>query len=396
MYLILGLFILPFVYWPWAQVAYEIPRVEFVLRWVELGGIMAVFWFLTRKVNQVRTRSVVNLLLLLGSLLISALISVDPVKSWWGNYFRGDGLFTTIHLAVFSLLVSLFARREGRIWLSRAVAGGSALASIWAVYWGLRLHVLADQTVPNWQGKIGISFGQPVFLAGYLVVTLPFIWYLWRVSRFKWEKIIWMIMFVGQSLAIFFTGSWGGIVVFFIFGLLGYTRELRLGFREAVLGMTIACLLALGMFGYKWWSVSRIPPQVLAESRQRIFVKGLLAWTQKPVWGWGPANFDYAFTAVDWPYRFTHDAYIDKAHSELLEILVTGGVMGGGLYISLIFLAVSNLWFQQKLAQARDREWWMSILFMLIMYTIHSQTNVVGIGEQVMFWLGIGLSAQEF
>ena len=37
---IFGLFILPFVFWPKAFVPYEIPRVWFLTRWVEL-----LIWF---------------------------------------------------------------------------------------------------------------------------------------------------------------------------------------------------------------------------------------------------------------------------------------------------------------------------------------------------------------
>ena len=39
-YLVIGLFVLPFVYWPWAAIPYEIPRVWFVQRWIEGLGIL--------------------------------------------------------------------------------------------------------------------------------------------------------------------------------------------------------------------------------------------------------------------------------------------------------------------------------------------------------------------
>jgi len=118
-----------------------------------------------------------------------------------------------------------------------------------------------------------------------------------------------------------------------------------------------------------------------AESRERIVVKGLLAFSKKPLLGWGWANFDHAFESVDWPMKLDSDVYVDKAHSNLLEILVTAGILGFIIYLLIIFRTLILL-FDKKV-----------FFLTFLLFLFHSQTNVISINEEMMFWLILAIAA---
>jgi hypothetical protein len=88
------------------------------------------------------------------------------------------------------------------------------------------------------------------------------------------------------------------------------------------------------------------------------------------------------------PVKFDPDIYADKAHSNLLEILVTTGLVGFVIYLLLIVKTVNNL--------AMNKEVFSKILLLsLVLYIFHSQTNVISISEEVVFWLIIGVASKK-
>ena len=120
------------------------------------------------------------------------------------------------------------------------------------------------------------------------------------------------------------------------------------------------------------------------ESRERIMVKAWRAFQQRPVFGWGWANFDHAFASIEWPFHVDADVYADKAHSVFLEIIVTAGIFGLCSYLILLFSVFESL---RKNISIQSR--YFALFF--IVYLIHSQTNVVPMAEETLFWAITGL-----
>ena len=88
LWFLLGIFILPFVFWPWAAVPYEIPKVWFFQRWVEGLGVLGVMGVLGgergKEGNKGKKGEMFLVLGVLGFVLvavISSLLGVDLRKS---------------------------------------------------------------------------------------------------------------------------------------------------------------------------------------------------------------------------------------------------------------------------------------------------------------------------
>lgn len=381
----LGLGIIPFIWWPWASQQFELPRIWFVLGWIELLCIITVLkvgmssqFHFNRMIGKV-------ILVYFLALLLSLATSVDRGKSLVGNYYRIDGLITYIHLFLLSFITASVWNREKMSYFCRVIAIGSILTSSLALL-SLPIHIFISKTA----GEVMLStFGQPNYLAGYLIITLPFVFYLFQKSRVRSEKIYYSAGFVIQILTIILTKSWGGILglILFLAITVSLSSTIPLYLKKIVIGSGI-----LGMFlivSVYIYFISQTPPAVLAESRERIFVKAILSYTKKPITGWGIANFDHAFESVEWPIHYSADIYVDKAHSTLLENLVTGGIVGLGAFIFFLY-TVSRRMVQHFFTP--DRGIFLPLLLVLVLYIFHSQTNVISIAEEIFFWIVIGVA----
>lgn len=374
----LGFFLLPMVFWPWAQVVYEVPRVWFFCRWIEVLTIISLFIF---KINNLKKRQAHIVFLIFLFFLIatlSSLFGVDIKKSLTGNFFRWDGLTTYFHFFILFLLITLFWQEEWKKYLTIVFISTSSLISLLAV----GSAVLRKGLI------VAPIFGQPVFLAGYLLITFPFLFYLFKTSRFLGHKLIIGFLMLLQSTAICLTGALGAVLGLVIFIVLVIVAGIKKAKRFKIIFGVLFFIFILGtsllIIKYKNRG------DFVAESRQRIFTKIILGWTKRPFFGYGWANVDYAFEASIWPIELTQDVYVDKAHSTLLETLATTGIIGLISYLSIIFLSIKRLIFH--IENKKNRLWWKTIFLVFILYLFHSQTNVISISEEVFFWFILGLT----
>lgn len=379
--ILLGLFLLPFVYCPWAKIRYEIPKVEFFNRWVEVLFLVSLLPSNLSKTKKNINSAIAGLVLIfLGWVIFSSVIGVDFYKSLFGNTFRVDGLLTLIHLLVLFFIFTFYYNKEWNKHIFTSIAAGSFLVSLWTVYSSSMLLLWNGPNIFFQKDFFLAPFGNLNFLAGYLVVVLPFSAYVLRTRK----KITIFIVLI-QILAILFTKSWAGILGVAIF-LTGWFILIKPKYKRVSIFL-ITLLIFISPVVYFYWVKSQENPSfIIADSRVRILQKASMAFTQKPIVGWGWANFDYAFNSVKWPPSLNDKIYVDKAHAEVVEILVTTGVVGLSIYLLLVYKVVFELKSRTGLVNKY-------LLLSLFLYFVHAQTNVISISESVIFWLILGMTA---
>ncbi len=379
-----GLFLLPFIFWPWAKIPFEIPRVWFFDRWVEclalVGFLNLLFRFRERKI---RISIVVAVILFLFAAIGGSLLGPDWTKSVWGNYWRDDGLVTLFHLIGFYLFVVLMWQDKWQLSTVKIIVISSFIVSLWSVVDGTRFYLFNDSSVRNWQGAFGSTFGQPKFLTGYLLLIFLFIGYWYKKTKNIYEKYLLILITVVNCVALLLTKSYAGIAgLFFLISYFLFTRSKTVVYKYLIILMALIIFVAV-MFGYVI-KLGRMG--FVAESRERIFHKLILSVMKRPLLGWGWANVDYAFEASVWPIRLEKDVNLDKAHSTIFEVLVTTGIVGLTAYLSLLCLIGKSLW------EKRKDPWYQMLLLVFILFILHSQSNVISIGEEMFFWLIAGLA----
>ncbi len=384
-----GLLISPLVFWPWAKVAYEVPRVWYISRWIEVLLILTILTYqkdLVKKIKSSLNYITLLIIIFLMVMFIASLMGADLPKSLIGNYYRGDGLITYLHLAVFSIVVGLIWQDIDKKLLYLCLALGSSLISIFTLLMSFFVINFNMLFIPHWENRaVGATFGNPNFLAGYLAVTLPFVFY--QIKRNgKIKRLWWIFAFILQFLAIIATNSYGGLAVGLLFLIGWFVIGKKRGVEIFIL-LSLANILLITFAVFQQNKISGFVP----EGRERIFRKILLGVKKRPLMGFGWANSDYAFETDEWPIKLQHDVYVDRAHAMLLEVLATSGIVGLIVYILLIFKITENLIINYSGADKKEKLVPKVLLLTFILYLVHSQTNIISIQEELFFWLIAGI-----
>lgn len=276
---------------------------------------------------------------------------LNPKISLIGSYFRQQGYFSLSHLVFLAWIVS--GNGLNRVWLSWWVSAGAICLAIASLV-----------------GKINLV-GNGNFLGGYLVMALPFGVYLIRKN--KWMVLVVMLEIMG----IIFSGSETALALLTIGAIVFLGEKIRL--------KKIGWLMAMVVLG---WAMGRIiNNKNIFENRWEIWKKGVEIIRMRPVLGWGLENFELAYKEVvkenDWVIK---DWKVDKAHNEVLEMGMAGGVVAIflWLWVTAGALIVSK--------SGDDKDWLKVLRFSLGFFLIRSLVNPLSIAEMALGWIAIGES----
>ena len=174
--LVVGLFVLPLIYWPRGYgVVYELPKIVFVNIWIKILVLMMVLMIIKKRLGKrlINKRLAGLVLVFLIVVLVSLFLGVDPIKSYWGNYYRRQGWWMLLHLVSLSFLVGFLIDKKNLKLMIKAISIGGGLVSLVAVIEGFY----------HWSNSVSAGFGNPNFLGGYLLVSLPLTIYLIKNAK---------------------------------------------------------------------------------------------------------------------------------------------------------------------------------------------------------------------
>lgn len=406
--LTIGLGCLPLMGWTGFSAPFELQKVRtfwllseilVVVTAIEVG--LSVVWG-----KKVKTQRVDGLLLTLVEIWFAWIwyaswLAGDLAHSFTGNFYRLDGLNTVAHSLVMACMIGFFLPLKSLPKIFHAITLSALILSIGNIWQAGEFYLRGNYAFGHWQGAQGFQYGQPNFLSGFLVVTLPIIWYTLKNSSLllasKYVKIIQLggaLIAVGGIVG---TQSRGGLLGLAVFLLLLLVNKkiapLQLG--KAVAAVLTACCMLFGI----WVNVSlKYPPvttDFVAESRQRIAAKLWLALPSHLWVGWGWSRVSSAFASSTWPYPVLYDVNVDKAHALFLELLVTTGVVGFVIFVFLLVRTWVNLSTISNQSTAFEKSLRQVLLMILVLYIVHAQTNVISITEEMLFWLVVGVSLQK-
>jgi hypothetical protein len=294
--------------------------------------------------------------------IIASWLGVNFHRSLLGNYYRADGLLVLLQLVCFAFALGLNIKNIDRYKLAMSIFVSGIFSSIWN------------------------NFGQPNYLVGFLLVTIPFGFYILAQSENLLVKLFtylgisfsWYVIYTLDSYVGLF-GAFAAPVILILFANRSKVSKLLL----------IPLLIGLSVTIYSWYGEIANKPEYVAESRFRIYRNLFVAGLNRPVLGYGWSNVDYAFKGIEWPMKFNDDIYVDRAHMLFLDIFINTGLIGLAVYIVFLITLFINV-------AKNDSAWRVVILISLVMYLIHSQTNITSISQDFTFWLIVGLNLLSF
>lgn len=221
------------------------------------------------------------ILAFLFSQFISTIFSIHPYTSWFGYYSRfNGGLFSTIsYIVLFYAFVSNINKKDlGSFFLSTFASG--LLVSLYGIleHFGHSLSCLfvagnrsfgVDCWVQDVQSRVFASFGQPNWLAAYVITLFPLSFIATIQHKLPIAKrILFLITTLALFLVLLYTRSRSGILglgvglVIFALGVgilyLQSKKELFKKFHFPSLG-----IIALCIFGFVLFNGTSFTPSVL-------------------------------------------------------------------------------------------------------------------------------------
>lgn len=311
---------------------------------------------------------------------LSSLLAVEPIEALLGSFHRAQGLATQLFwLVLFVALIAWAQARRVRERLFSALVLSSIPVSAYGLLQRCGLDPLPWSL--DMSERCSSTLGNPVFLGGYLAMLLPTTAYLaiqsWQVvrpgsgQRGKWPY--YFAAFVLQVVALWATGSRGpllgavtGMSVF-----AGLTLALRGLRRRAAAWLASGALAGLVFFVFAasfasgWLRTTMLRQEtirirvVLWESVARLlgsreptvrFDGGADRFQALRPWiGYGPECLAWVFDPYYPPElgRLENKTAIpDRAHNEMLDVLVATGLAGLAstwILYGTLFLAAMNI-----------------------------------------------------
>ena len=293
----------------------------------------------------------------LAAMAAADALSDDPARSLFGNFVRMEGYWTLLHLFAIFVVASAVLSTERR-W-TRYFAT-SVAASVLVAAFGLaqRWGYLA---APWGTGRIDATFGNPAYLAAYLLMHAFLAGFLLVRAGGIFARAA-LACACALDLAVLWLTATRGAAVGLAAGIVVAALAIASSAGERASARRLAALAAaLVILGSAGFVVIRHAPLVARSAmlerfaaigpgdatvdlRFRIWRIAWQAIRDRPVLGWGQENF---VLAVDRHFdpAIAHDSeWVDRAHNLVLDWLVAGGAVGGLAYLSLFAAAAWLLW----------------------------------------------------
>jgi len=339
----------------------------------------------------------IALILFLVVLTFSTFFGADISRSFWSKYERMTGLLMWFHLLAFFLAISsTFKSKED--WFK--IFGVSIFAAIL-----ISLISLVVKASPNTAGMLaasrgGATIGNSSFLGTYLLFNIFLALYLLLQTR-GGLKVYSGISLAIISPALFLSGAraatlslLGGLVLLFLLWLI-FCKKGILKFA----GIAILIIFVIGVLGLIYLSlqpgnfVYQKFVQMASKSRLVVWQIAWKGFLEKPWLGWGPENFELAFTEHFDPRLFLQEyggeIWFDRAHNIILDTLVASGVVGLLSYFA-IFLTVFLILWRQYFRKKIDFLTFGIISVVLISYFVQNLTVFDMVNSYLMFFLILG------
>lgn len=294
---------------------------------------------------------------------LSVVFAVDPIRAWWGNQERMNGLFTLLHFLAW-LLMAVSVIRTWEQWkkiLIFEVCVSAVMASV----------ALLQKPFPKLLSfpaaeRVGGLLDNPIYMAAYQIFNLFFILLLW-LKGVSTKTKIWLGVFVLLDVGAFFAaqsrgalvGLAAGIVVFaVVYAVMSKSKKTRISVISAAV---LFFALYGALFAARNTDIVKNSPlvrltnfQVTTKTR---FIAWQIAWKgflERPLTGWGFDDFHILFNLKYNPQSLEsgyYETWFDRAHNTVMDALSMTGILG-----TVTFFGIFGALFYSVI-RARRKDW---------------------------------------
>lgn len=347
---------------------------------------------------------------------LTIFFSQNFAQSFFGSYDRQSGyisyLFYFFWFALLSYnLISLdnhypqpqaAARFERRIQRAIIVAACSAfIVAIYGILQILGLDFIKWPEDPLLTKRTLSSFGQPNFLASWLLLVIPLSAYLIYKSERVIYKFFFSLVFFAQLVCLFFTASRGGMIALVMTGLLFilyiifFLNIKRIS--KIFISSGLLLLLIIGAWGVNYLVPGRISSLLdfrggSMAARVNFYQAASDAIIKKPIFGYGVENSGEVFINYyqpDWGIYGDIGATTDKAHNLVLDIILATGFLGLLFFILIYYFYFALV--KENIQQRKMRELSIALALGVAAYLFSLLFSFSIVAGEIYFWFFLAL-----
>jgi O-antigen ligase len=315
----------------------------------------------------------------IGIVTLATVVGVNPLRSFWSNFERMEGLVMYLHLAAYFLVLgNVFKKRDWTILFNAFIVSG-----IIEGFYGV-LQEIGKIPSPQGGNRIDGTIGNPAYLAAFMMFVAAFCVYLFLKTKNIYARIYYAISGVFSLVIIYFTATRGpvlGILVALFLTGVGY-----LVFKKAdpsidgggdkkikkilIWGLIGLVVLVGALWGLKNTNFIKNNPtlsrltnlsfsETTVTSRFSIWKMSFEAFKERPILGWGPENYVVVFSKYYSPEMWKQEPWFDRSHDIVFDWLINAGILGLLSYLSIFFFA---FWYLYKNYREKKINLWEYVL----------------------------------
>lgn len=295
------------------------------------------------------------LLAYLAAETLATIFGQVPLRSFWSNFERMEGLVSYIHNFLFFLvMISVLKSAQAWRWLLKTSLGVSLIISWYGI-----LQLAGKMTIHQSGSRLDATLGNSAYMAVFMLFNIAIAFYLLVSSRNKTAKWVYGAIAALETVILYFTatrgatlGLLGGIILFLIIAAwkkAGRTRRISL----YVLGsIALLVVLFIGIKNTSFVQNNEILSRYASLSitgnsligRKQIWGMGWQGFKEHPLLGWGPENFPLVFQKYYTPQMYGQEPWFDRAHNVIFDKLINAGLVGLLAYLSIFAAALYYLY----------------------------------------------------
>ena len=376
------IFLTPFIFTWLNQELFEFNKMIFVYSLTILIAMVWIFrMILEKQLIFNRTKFDFFILAFLMSQVLSTLFSMHTRTSIFGYYTRfNGGLLSTIsYVTLFYAFVSNIEKKQIGVILDSLLIS-SFLISLYAIpeHFGHSpscLLITQKFDVSCWvqkvQERVFATFGQPNWLAAYLISVIPINLSLLLKKQKTGKKVFLVINLIVMTAALLFTKSRSGMLglgialaIFSIAKILTTSKKKRKDLFFKISGVAFLMSFLVLLIGTPYTpnlrnlinsntEIEEVNEDstivnsletggTASEDIRKVVWQGALkVWKRYPILGSGVETFAYSYY-LDRPVEHNllseWDFLYNKAHNEILNFMATTGTVGLITYLGLFFI----------------------------------------------------------
>jgi O-antigen ligase len=284
-----------------------------------------------------------------AAILLSVFWSVAPITSIIGASPRFQGILT--HLLY--LLLGVFVAERMHSTRGRSVVVSAIIcANIFVVFYGVLQMMHMDPMASIWKleaflGRIFSSVGHPNTLGQFIILTVPFVGLQWILHSERITRMAWGILLICNAVVLLGTVSRSamlGAFVLLLFGIPALRRWMKsrvnnINTEQAfALSLMVVLCTSIGLLFFAQRFSLTFESGRSVSSREVMWSSTVSQIKERPI-GWGLETMAFTSPQFTGKELYNYESLtttVDRAHNELLHLLLTLGPLGLITYTALV------------------------------------------------------------